>query len=314
MLLITHDLGVVAERADEVAVMYAGKIVESAKPRRHFLSPEASLHDRAAALDAGHAAPRKRRLEAIPGMVPNPLRLADRLPFRDRCARADEALCAEPQPPLLEIERAPSRRLLQGCVSMPLLEVRDLKKYFPVRRRPVARGAQEHVKAIDGVELRRRRTARRSGWSASRAAARPRSAAACAADRADQRAPSRSRASDLSSHVRDRALREMRRKMQIIFQDPYASLDPRMRVGDIIGEGLRIHGIGQGPAISRHRVLDLLMRVGLRAEYYRALSARVLGRAAPAHRHCAGAGGERQVHRGRRAGRQRSTSRSRRRS
>ena len=48
VLLITHDLGVVAERADEVAVMYAGKIVESAKPEAIFSRPEASLHDRAA--------------------------------------------------------------------------------------------------------------------------------------------------------------------------------------------------------------------------------------------------------------------------
>jgi oligopeptide/dipeptide ABC transporter ATP-binding protein len=62
-------------------------------------------------------------------------------------------------------------------------------------------------------------------------------------------------------------MRETRRKMQIIFQDPYASLNPRKRVGDIIGEGLRIHGMAKGREL-KTRVLDLLARVGLRAEYY----------------------------------------------
>jgi oligopeptide/dipeptide ABC transporter ATP-binding protein len=63
------------------------------------------------------------------------------------------------------------------------------------------------------------------------------------------------------------AMREMRRKMQIIFQDPYASLNPRMRIGDIIGEGLRIHGLASRRDC-RTRVVELLTRVGLRSEYY----------------------------------------------
>ena len=62
-------------------------------------------------------------------------------------------------------------------------------------------------------------------------------------------------------------MREMRRKMQIIFQDPYASLNPRMRVGEIIGEGLRIHGLAKGRDL-KARVLELLTRVGLRGEYF----------------------------------------------
>jgi len=62
-------------------------------------------------------------------------------------------------------------------------------------------------------------------------------------------------------------MREVRRKMQMIFQDPYASLNPRMRVGEIIGEGLRIHGLAKGREL-KLRVLELLRRVGLREEYY----------------------------------------------
>jgi peptide/nickel transport system ATP-binding protein len=63
------------------------------------------------------------------------------------------------------------------------------------------------------------------------------------------------------------AMREMRRKMQVIFQDPYASLNPRMRIGEIIGEGLSIHGLARGRD-RKARVIELLTRVGLRAEYY----------------------------------------------
>jgi oligopeptide transport system ATP-binding protein len=59
----------------------------------------------------------------------------------------------------------------------------------------------------------------------------------------------------------------MRRQMQIIFQDPYASLNPRMRVGDIVGEGLEIHKLAKGKA-KRERVIELLHQVGLREEHY----------------------------------------------
>src|SRR5262249_32265081 len=58
-----------------------------------------------------------------------------------------------------------------------------------------------------------------------------------------------------------------RRKMQMVFQDPYASLDPRMRVGEIIAEGMRIHRLAAGREL-KARVTELLTRVGLRAEYY----------------------------------------------
>jgi oligopeptide/dipeptide ABC transporter ATP-binding protein len=102
VLLITHDLGVVAERADEVAVMYAGKIVESARPEVIFARPKhpytAGLLDSLPGRRGG-----KKRLAAIPGMVPSPLDWPTGCRFRDRCARA-EARCAELQPPLVEIE------------------------------------------------------------------------------------------------------------------------------------------------------------------------------------------------------------------
>jgi oligopeptide/dipeptide ABC transporter ATP-binding protein len=102
VLLITHDLGVVAERADEVSVMYAGKIVESAKPEIIFSRPK---HPYTVGLLNSMPTSRgtKKRLEAIPGMVPSPLHWPTGCRFRDRCGRAD-ARCAEAQPQLVELE------------------------------------------------------------------------------------------------------------------------------------------------------------------------------------------------------------------
>jgi peptide/nickel transport system ATP-binding protein len=103
VLLITHDLGIVAERADKVAVMYAGKIVESAKPEVIFTRPKHPYTIGLLNSMPGRRAP-KTRLEAIPGMVPNPLNWPTGCRFRDRCARAD-ARCAQTQPPLVEMEK-----------------------------------------------------------------------------------------------------------------------------------------------------------------------------------------------------------------
>ncbi|HUF41412.1 MAG TPA: ABC transporter ATP-binding protein [Verrucomicrobiae bacterium] len=103
LLLITHDLGVVAEQADDVAIMYAGKIVERASTRAIFNRP---FHPYTVGLlnslpTVGEK--KKRRLEAIPGMVPSPLKLPSGCRFRDRCPKAAE-LCSESEPQLMEKE------------------------------------------------------------------------------------------------------------------------------------------------------------------------------------------------------------------
>jgi oligopeptide/dipeptide ABC transporter ATP-binding protein len=103
LLLITHDLGVVAEQADDVAIMYAGKIVEKTSAPAIFARP---LHPYTVGLlhslpGAGGA--KKKRLDAIPGMVPSPLNLPSGCRFRDRCPKA-AGICAEGEPELLEKE------------------------------------------------------------------------------------------------------------------------------------------------------------------------------------------------------------------
>jgi oligopeptide/dipeptide ABC transporter ATP-binding protein len=101
MLLVTHDLGVVAERADEVAIMYAGRIVERGGVAAVFGTP---LHPYTRGLL--HSIPRvgadrRLRLEAIPGMVPDLLHLPSGCRFRDRCGWAIDR-CAAADPPLVE--------------------------------------------------------------------------------------------------------------------------------------------------------------------------------------------------------------------
>jgi oligopeptide/dipeptide ABC transporter ATP-binding protein len=100
LLLITHDLGVVAEQADEVAIMYAGKIVERSNTRAIFNHP---FHPYTVGLLnslPGATGQKKKRLDAIPGVVPNPLNLPSGCRFRDRCPRAAD-LCAQMEPELV---------------------------------------------------------------------------------------------------------------------------------------------------------------------------------------------------------------------
>jgi oligopeptide/dipeptide ABC transporter ATP-binding protein len=101
LLLITHDLGVVSEQADNVAIMYAGKIVERSSTRAIFNHP---FHPYTVGLLnslPGIAGLKKKRLDAIPGMVPSPLNLPSGCRFRDRCPRAQD-VCAQTEPPLEE--------------------------------------------------------------------------------------------------------------------------------------------------------------------------------------------------------------------
>ena len=102
LLLITHDLGVVAEQADEVAIMYAGKIVERAVPEVIFSRP---LHPYTLGLLKSIPGYNgiKSKLEAIPGIVPSPLNLPAGCRFSDRCAKAEDG-CKEAEPELRKVE------------------------------------------------------------------------------------------------------------------------------------------------------------------------------------------------------------------
>ncbi len=147
---------------------------------------------------------------------------------------------------------------------MSLLEIRNLKKHFPVGQALFSRN-KDVVKAVDGVNLRveQGETLGLVGESG------------CGKSTLGRAILRLIEPTDGEVYfegknllaMSQRELREMRRQMQIIFQDPYASLNPRMRVGDIVGEGLEIHKIAKGRA-KRDRVIELLRQVGLREDHY----------------------------------------------
>ncbi|MEA3509670.1 MAG: ATP-binding cassette domain-containing protein, partial [candidate division NC10 bacterium] len=143
----------------------------------------------------------------------------------------------------------------------PLLEVKDLRKYFPVKR---GVGERVALRAVDGVsfEIRRGETlglVGESGCGKSTVArlilrlVEPTAGEVCFA-----------KTSVFQANKEE--LRQLRRKMQIVFQDPYSSLNPRMPVEEIVGEGLTIHGLAKGSE-KKNRVAELLEMVGLGREH-----------------------------------------------
>ncbi len=291
VLLITHDLGVVAQMADRIAVMYAGQIVEVAGREEFFRAPQHPYSQKL--LDA---LPRPERrggdLAVIPGQVPA-LNAAFRgCRFSDRCEHVFERCRAEvPQPLELPHGRrvrchlresgpdagrdapAPAAAFAsdRGRDIPVLVEVRDLKVYFPIRR-GLLRHTVGHVRAVDGVSfsIREGRTLALVGESgcgkttAGKAILQLVSPTAGSVRFKGAASGTPSDGIEVTALSR-RELRRWRGTAQIIFQDPYASLDPRMRVLDILLEGMRSLRIGQDDAERLRRVDELLDNVGLPA-------------------------------------------------
>jgi oligopeptide/dipeptide ABC transporter ATP-binding protein len=147
---------------------------------------------------------------------------------------------------------------------MSLLEIRNLKKHFPVGQALFSRN-KDVLKAVDGVNLNveQGETLGLVGESGCGKSTLGRAILRLIEPTSGEVYFEGKNLLAMSQ----RELRDMRRQMQIIFQDPYASLNPRMRVGDIVGEGLEIHKIAKGRA-KRDRVIELLRQVGLREDHY----------------------------------------------
>jgi len=284
VLLITHDLGVVAETADRLAVMYAGQIVETATVAAFFASP---AHPYSRKLMDSLPAPEKRAssLAVIPGRVPPLDRPFMGCRFAERCERAmaecrDQSpgwhrpssrhlvrchLWAEGQP---ETPGIPPRTLPDAVGPVPddgesVLRLEGLRVHFPIHKGVFGRVAGQ-VKAVDGVdlELRGGRTLALVGESgcgkttvgkALLQLLRPTSGAV------------RYRGRDLVG-LSARRMRRYRKDLQIIFQDPFASMNPRMLVGDIVAEGLQAMRLETDRAARRIRAEALLDQVGMPVE------------------------------------------------
>ena len=166
-----------------------------------------------------------------------------------------------------------------------LLEVKNLKMYFPVTSGIFFQRKIADVKAVDDVSffIRRGETLGLVGESGCGKTTTGR----CILQLYK---PTEGdiifEGEDLNA-LEGRAMREMRRKVQVIFQDPYGSLNPRMTCGDIVGEPLIVHKLTSSKQEYRDRVTELLQTVGTEPLYGGPLPARVQRRSAPAHRHSA---------------------------
>lgn len=283
LMLITHDLGVAAEMAHHVGVMYAGQIVEQASRTRLFDQP---LHPYTQKLFAAlpDTARRNQPLAAIPGSVP-PLGSVTRgCRFAARCDKA-WSLCHEKTPDwtVLEDGRGVRCHLYQegarnkvqadeARIAVPhddvkpdwnrepgasLLHVSDLKVHFPIRKGILQRVVGQ-VKAVDGVSLDipQGRTLALVGESGC--------GKTTLAKALLQLIPAISGSVQFAGHESSGFVsREQRASMQMVFQDPYASLNPKMRVAEIIEEGMTALNIGSNSAARQAHIDTLLGQVGL---------------------------------------------------
>jgi peptide/nickel transport system ATP-binding protein len=275
MLLITHDLGVVARMAHRIGVMYAGELVEVASREEFFSRPR---HPYTQALFAAlpDISRRGLRLTTIPGQVPAlaampaGCRFADRCPhvmavcraqspdWRDagaahavRCHWHGEAAADVASHALGEADREPGRAFL---------EVADLKVHFPIRKGFLQRTVG-HVRAVDGVSLAiaAGRTLALVGESG---CGKTTVGKALLQLIAPTSGSVRLGGSELVG-LKGKRLRDARRQMQMVFQDPFASLNPRLRVGEIIAEGMGALGIEANATARTAAVAALLQQVGL---------------------------------------------------
>jgi peptide/nickel transport system ATP-binding protein len=213
LVLITHDLGVLARVAHRIAVMEDGRIVERAPVDQLFAQP-------------GH---------------PCTVAMLDEL-ARPRRARSSAAGAA-----------------------VPLLEVRDLHKSFPIVRGGALRRTIGTVDAVDGVSLTVHEgetlgIVGESGCGKS-------TLARCILRLVESSSGTVTYAGRDVAACDRRQLRALRRDMQMVFQDPFGSLNPRMTVEQIVGEPLQIHGLVRGRRALAERVASLLAMVGLEPEH-----------------------------------------------
>jgi peptide/nickel transport system ATP-binding protein len=296
LLLITHDLAVVAGMAHRVALMYAGQIVEVAPAAQFFARP---LHPYAQALLRAlpDAERRDRALEAIGGSVPALTQVFQGCRFTERCPRAFER-CANTQPQLLERQGRQVRCLLYeedapsaavdaaaapaaglapgargaaftpapGASAAPLLDVRHLHVRFPIRSGLLQRTRATFDAVRDvSFQLHAGRTLALVGESGCGKTTTGKAIVQLLRRQALVSGQALFDGANLLD-LQGEALRTVRREIQIVFQDPYSSLDPRMRVGDILEEGLIALHVAMDAAQRRRRLLDLIDRVGLRAD------------------------------------------------
>jgi len=295
LMLITHDLGIVAEMAHRVAVMYAGEIVETAS-RAAFFSRPAHPYSRKLFDSLPAGSKRGAPLAVIRGAVPALTRDFTGCRFADRCDAAWD-LCRREAPGWHDAgggqmarchlfaqgekrdegggvrdegKAEGTRQKAKGVEDLSpithhpsLLEVRDLKVHFPIHK-GLLRRVVAHVKAVDGVTLaiEAGRTLGLVGESGC-----GKTTVGKGILRLVEPTSGEVLFDDVDlAQLRRAELRPRRKDVQIIFQDPYSSLNPRMRVMETLEEGMTALGIGAGHEERQARIDALLGEVGLGTE------------------------------------------------
>jgi peptide/nickel transport system ATP-binding protein len=289
MIMITHDLGVIAGMTERVLVMYAGKPVETAPADDIFYRSRMpytrGLLASLPRLDTDNEGP----LRPIPGSPPSLLNLLPGCPFAPRCSMViDRCLTDEPElrdvgnshqaachrSGELEGDRAdeilpiaPEMVAANGHVAADaraVLEVKDLVKHYPISGGGLIRRQVGAVQAVSGVsfDLLQRETLGLVGESGCGKSTTARAVLQLIHATSGS---VRYEGKELTTQSR-RQMRPVRQDIQVVFQDPYASLDPKMPVGDIVAEPLQVHGRWdrtKGPK----RVSELFRLVGLNPEH-----------------------------------------------
>ena len=291
VLLITHDLGVVANIADRVAVMYAGKIAEIGTWEQLYKTPQ---HPYTVKLLESTPARDKRgtQLHTIAGRVPkataynNGCRFADRCPkVMDGCETIPPTLHAvngsehnvachlyNPEPPFNVISTGAARLELetdadkieasptQETETEPQFQVKNLCVHYPIQK-GIFKKTVGYVYAVDDVtlDIPRGKTLALVGESGSGKTSFGKAILRLGVPvKGDLVYDGVNIATITRQHMHP-----YRKQMQIIFQDPYASLNPRMTIGAIIQEGMQAHDIGESAEARQNRVAELMQRVGL---------------------------------------------------
>ncbi len=287
MLLITHDLGLVAGMAQRVALMYAGQIVEVAPAAQFFARP---LHPYAQALLRAlpDAQRRAQPLQAIAGSVPPLSMVFEGCRFAPRCALAMPA-CSTQAPELFDADDQRQVRCLlhaPGAVprsapapdngapapmlpeapAVPLLQLRHLSVSFELRGGALqrVRGRFQAVRDVS-LEIGRARTLALVGESGCGKTTLGKAIVQLLRGQARIEGQALLDGRDLFGLQGD-ALRAARREVQIVFQDPFASLNPRLRVHELLQEGLQALRPEMAAPARRARIEDLAERVGLQPD------------------------------------------------